>query len=481
MRTILMVVLFSLFSLFAIAQRRSQDPRLAAVLAMKDPVTLKDTLQNWQNSKIESELQLLLNYYTARQNAEKVTEVTELMKQRFPNGRAKFNELGEAIYNSRDPLENEKTFREMEKMYGSREGYNLDGSRYFVAISFLGKSKPQKVYEYLNKIQNPEYKTNAYSYAARESIAANDHKLGEKLIRKTFADLKGDTTHRGYDEFCRIFSELLYANGKYEEGFAYAKLVYDKKSKVTAVGYENLSTTYLNYLIKSKRLETAYPMMVEKMKIGAASPLIKESFKAAYVAANGSETGFDALALQINEELKAKVRTELEKKIINTTAFDFTLKDVNGKTVRLSDYKGKVVVLDFWATWCGPCKAAFPMMQAAVNKYKNDEDVAFLFIHTLERGGNTTKAAADYIKDMKYSFKLLFDLKDDYASKTNEAAQGFKVNAIPCKIVIDGKGNMLFKLIGNTAPGMDAFMLEMETMITIAKESKKADRLANNN
>ncbi len=455
----------------AVAQRPPANPRLTAMLGQKDESLLQDTIKMLNNSSSEDDLQLLINYYNATKNPEKSTSVAELLKQKFPNGKTAFNELGERIYNERDPEQNEKNYRELIARFGSQPAFvnRLDGSRYFVAVTFLGKNKPGKVMEYLNMIRDTVYKTSAFSYAARESIGTKDYKLGETLIRKTFADLKGDTTHKGYDEFCRIFSELLYQNGKYEEGYPYAKTVYDKQSKTTSVSFPQLKNTYLNYLVALNKYRDAYPLMEEQLRSGAASQLVKDKFKTAYVTIHNTDNGYSALIASISEEMKEKTSAAVAKKMINEPAYNFELKDLKGKTVKLDDFKGKVVILDFWATWCGPCKASFPMMQEAVNKYKNDKNVVFLFIHTMETAPDATKAAGDYIRDKKYTFNVLMDLKDP-VTKNNLAATGYKVRGIPAKFVIDGSGNIRFSTIGHTAAGTDAFLEEMNAMIELARK-----------
>ncbi len=455
-------------SISGLSQRGPVNPRLRNIMGIKDSVALQDTLLQLQNSTTEADLQLLISYYTTKQETEKVTAINKLIKKRFPNGNTAFNELAERIYNEKDPEENEKNYQEMAKRFGKQPGFNLDASKYFVAVTYLGKNKPAKVLEYLNMIQNEEYKTRAFSYAARESIGTGDYILGEQLIRKTFTDLKGDTTGRGMDEFSRILSELLFLNGKYDEGFPYAKNIFDKKSKQTSVGVTQLAVTYLNYLIKLKKYVEAYPDMLQQLNEGNASPLIKQSFKDAYVAVNGSEKGFHELQEKINSQLLLKIQQDIAKKIIDTPAYNFVAKDISGKTVRLSDYYGKVVILDFWATWCGPCKASFPKMQMAVNKYKNDPGVEFLFIHTWERTGTATTDAQKYIEANKYTFNVLMDLKDA-TTGSNDAATGFKLNGIPAKFIIDKKGHIRFKSTGNTAGGEDAFLTEMEVMINMAK------------
>ena len=121
----------------------------------------------------------------------------------------------------------------------------------------------------------------------------------------------------------------------------------------------------------------------------------------------------------------------------SATASNFSLKNLEGKEVNLSDYKGKVVILDFWATWCGPCKASFPKMQELVTKYKG-KNVEFLFVNTFEKGKeeDTFKKVNTYILDKKYSFNVIFDYKTDVASN-------YKIESIPTKILIDKNGKIL--------------------------------------
>jgi len=113
------------------------------------------------------------------------------------------------------------------------------------------------------------------------------------------------------------------------------------------------------------------------------------------------------------------------------------LTNSDGKKVHLSDYKGKVIVLDFWATWCGPCRASFPKMQELVEKYK-DKNVEFFFINVWEKMNPVDLKAnvTDFIKENKYSINVLYDFKDEIVSQ-------YKIDAIPSKIIIDKKGNIL--------------------------------------
>lgn len=194
---------------------------------------------------------------------------------------------------------------------------------------------------------------------------------------------------------------------------------------------------------------------------GHATAKMKEQFKKAYAAEERGDSGAATYLAKLEKRAKASKRKALEGKILDEQAVPFSLTNLEGKTVSLESLRGKVVVIDFWATWCGPCKASFPGMQLAVNQHKDDADVAFVFIDSWERGADKAKNAADFIASKGYNFNVLLDLEDKVVASYN-------VSGIPTKYIIDKKGRIRFKSVG--FEGSDEGLAEeLALMIEVAK------------
>ena len=113
------------------------------------------------------------------------------------------------------------------------------------------------------------------------------------------------------------------------------------------------------------------------------------------------------------------------------SAPDFTLYDLDGNTCRLSDFQGQPVVLNFWASWCGPCKAEMPDLEAAYQTY--GEQVRFVMVNLTDGSSETVESASTYIASQGYSFPVYYDVE-------MEGAMAYSVYAIPVTYFIDSNG-----------------------------------------
>ncbi|MBF4470035.1 TlpA family protein disulfide reductase [Flavobacterium sp. HJJ] len=188
---------------------------------------------------------------------------------------------------------------------------------------------------------------------------------------------------------------------------------------------------------KVKGLEVTKKYIEGELSKGTNSRVLLAQLEAIYGKLNLPLDSFKVIKAKSIEAANASAKAAIVKKYGSTDAINFSLKNLEGKVINLSDLKGKVVVLDFWATWCGPCKASFPAMQELVTKYK-DKNVEFLFVNTWEKGkeNETTEKVTNFINDKKYSFNVVFDYDDAITAK-------YKIEGIPTKILIDKNGSVV--------------------------------------
>ncbi len=123
--------------------------------------------------------------------------------------------------------------------------------------------------------------------------------------------------------------------------------------------------------------------------------------------------------------------------VAHTQAADFSVKDENGKTVHLSDFRGKLVLLHFWASWCPPCVGEFPMINALYNSMPKDKFV--LLAVSVDEDG------IDAIK--KFRTQVPFDFTV-YLNPDQKIAEKYGTYGLPESYLIDQQGNIIQKIVG---------------------------------
>jgi thiol-disulfide isomerase/thioredoxin len=208
------------------------------------------------------------------------------------------------------------------------------------------------------------------------------------------------------------------------------------------------------------------------IKNGNATTPLKENYKIAFSKNNLDGGDADAALKTLEIAGREKQIAAIQKEMLDEPAYDFTLKDTKGKEVNLSSLKGKIVILDFWATWCGPCIASFPAMQQVVEKYKDDNNVKLLFIDTFERGENKEKLVTSFIIDNNYDFHVLYDNIIENNSNY-EVANEYQVTGIPTKVIIGPDGKIKFKSVGFSGSN-EKLVNELDIMIGLLKRPNKS-------
>lgn len=119
---------------------------------------------------------------------------------------------------------------------------------------------------------------------------------------------------------------------------------------------------------------------------------------------------------------------------------DFTLTNLNGEEVVLSDLQGKKVVLNFWTTWCPPCKAEMPHMQSYYDKYADKDNVEIIAVN-LTYSNDSVKKVEQFVSSYKLDFPILLDEKD-------EVGRIYEVITIPSTYMIDTTGKIQHQIKG---------------------------------
>jgi thiol-disulfide isomerase/thioredoxin len=164
--------------------------------------------------------------------------------------------------------------------------------------------------------------------------------------------------------------------------------------------------------------------------------------------------------LMTENSSQAEIQTEAEEggehteeaEVEYVMAPDFTVYDAEGNEVKLSDFIGKPTVVNFWASWCGPCQIEMPDFDEMYKEF--GEEVNFLMVNMTDGSRETADAAAKFVEDAGYSFPIYYDTKMN-------AAMTYGVNSLPSTYFIDAEGHAVTRAQGIINAEVLQYAIEM--------------------
>jgi peroxiredoxin len=346
------------------------------------------------------------------------------------------------------------------------------------AVNFALGGNYSEFEKYIGRIQSKFNQTSFMNMAAEKMLLENADpafalRLAERTLR-VYNSYKSESTARPTDVAPADWQRFMrFAQYPYHDTYAHALFKLKRYEEALSVqekafegdpleGVPASVERYARLLELNGKRADAKKLLLKMAARGRLNRGMTEQLQSIYIAERGNDDNLAHYIDSLQRDIQASIMKELEPVMLHEPAPDFTLKDINGKSVSLSDFRGKTVVLDLWATWCAPCIASFPAMQLMVEKHP---EVVFLFIAVQEKEEGKLSRVKSFMERREFPFTVLLDELTSKHSNQYKIISSYQPNGIPAKYIIDKNGILRF-----TTAGFDtdaALMNELEAMIAI--------------
>lgn len=284
-------------------------------------------------------------------------------------------------------------------------------------------TKIMSALNYLTK-ERDEFITSGAEPFRPRWMARVEWKIKEEALMAQITATRGFIFERA-NQKSKAIEDLEYVVTHYPESCH--EVIYDK---LVSLFYEDKSQWKKAFLCSSKAIE-----------LSKANDNILKINKETFTNETSNFSSYDEYRKSMDKKASLSRRKSLEASMLRQQLPKAKLMRKDGTLIETSSLIGKTLIIDFWATWCGPCRASFPAMQKLYDTYKSNPNVEFLIVNCWERADDKKKVVDEFIAKNNYTFPVYFDVNDEFAKSLG-------VTGIPAKFFVSPQGLVQFKESG---------------------------------
>ncbi|WP_169305738.1 TlpA disulfide reductase family protein [Sphingobacterium alkalisoli] len=340
-----------------------------------------------------------------------------------------------------------------------------------LAVDWLLKGNVEK-YQFYKKMQ-PKFTALQLFELSNHLEDWVDNNTEVRRVEQISSELLGEL-EKGmyYDQFSRV-GVLLEINAVANARLGNVQLAKERieasNEKVIFRNFPYFRNSLANYLNRYAVIlaadgqpQRALDTLSKAMRDANSTAVLRGTLREVYQQVNGSKKGLEEYIATLEEEAYRTTYENVQKewKANGQAVPNIPLTDYDGKEIRLSTYKGKIVVIDFWSTVCKPCVAAFPAFERIVKEYSKDPFELFVI-----NVGETADIVRPYMKKKGYTLNVLFDNHEKIFNAIGAIGT-------PEKFIIGTDGNIQLRGVGY-AGSDDAEYYKLKAMVEVAKAHTK--------